>query len=318
MPGLDPGMRKCRRSSLPKTCRRVSALRTKTSKRPSTGDASGVRGSHGAVRRHVGHDDERRVDGGEATVHDDTQPRRRRFPKMVEGGPIVGEPPLPPSPGRGATAFHGLLDLGNQAVALLAQEQLAVARTEVRRDDLAVHEEVEDLLRALRVVERSREQVPEPVRHGEEGHRATDGGGRRRALSAVSADADEGGELTVVLLRPLVQALEIGEHLEGRAIPAGGQRVPELQSGRHGLPAPRARRDDDLDRPRPGGLAERRFHATGPSQHLHLQLQLRQLLRLHGGMEGASAMPPGRRSRYREFPRFPYTGGLGPADGVSG
>ena len=91
----------------------------------------------GAVRRHVGHDDERRVDGDEATVHDDSQPRRRRFAKMVEGGAIVGEPPLPPRPGRGGAALHGLLDLGDQAVALLAQEQLAVARPDVRRDDLA-------------------------------------------------------------------------------------------------------------------------------------------------------------------------------------
>ena len=161
---------------------------------------------------------------------------------------IVGEPALPPRPRRGAAGLDVLLDVGDEAVALLTEEELAVPRPDVGVDDLPMIEALERLGRIPRGADRLGEQVAESTRHGQERHRAANGDHRRGALRAVSANADEQGRCAARGRRPALQADEIGEDIEARR---RAPRAEPFMQGLRGLqraPVARSRSHDDLDR----------------------------------------------------------------------
>ena len=205
----------------------------------------------GPVRLHVRHDDEGGIDGHDATIDDHPPPQWRGLAEIAGCRAIVGQPPLRPSrAGSGGARLDGLLDVGDESVALLTQEHLAVSQPDVAVNDLAVGQQVQ---RPPHVV-----RVAGCACGGTSSRRRDDAGqGRDRRRTAARA---------VVLCVPwpptqmtseksspsffaaLLKELQVGEK-RGREVSARGEGVAQLEGRGHGLPVAGSRRDDDLDRP---------------------------------------------------------------------
>src|SRR2546426_6092724 len=170
---------------------------------------------------------------------------------MAQRPLVVGETASPSGARQTRTGLHPVLDLRQQTKALVTEEQFAIPNASVHVDELSVREQLEHAIHAIRLLESTPEEIAEAAWNRQERHGVPDGGQRRSIQGPVATNANQEREARAIGRRPAAQAVEIGEDLEVRAMPAAPKHLVELEGRAEGATVPGARCHDDLDRAGP-------------------------------------------------------------------
>src|SRR5919108_1869464 len=135
----------------------------------------------------------------------------------------------------------------------MREEHLIAGDADVDVAPLAALEQLDDGIGAGGMTEDGCEDVAEAGRHRDEARVTPNRRDGRRALRRVAADADEMAEVRLTGLRPAPQALEVVERLDVGLPPSPPQQSTETPRHLSRRAGARARRDDDLHRPRAYG-----------------------------------------------------------------